>query len=303
MSEASEVAEWKKLATGLADMARDLLAQESVQNTLDRIVGHAVDLVDGCDAAGILVLRGGKVQTMAATDNVARASDHKQAQLRSGPCFDAAYHKQQVYRLADLTTAEHRWPDYASWARELGVGSMMGFLLYTAGEDDLGALNLYSKRPDAFGDRSEQAGWILASHAAVALSSAHTTAQLHEAIGSRQDVGAAIGILMERYRLDERAAFDLLARLSQHHNIKLVRSPGPSTPPVSSRGAGHRPRGAPRVADPAASGRTGRPSRRRGSRRSPAGPGHRSPPAPATPAGWPPPDPAAGARRVPPARL
>ncbi|GAB3493259.1 hypothetical protein [Amycolatopsis cihanbeyliensis] len=111
----SECSEWTDLATGLAGMARDLLAQYSVHGTLDRITSHAVGLVDGCASAGVQVLRGGRVHTLSVTDNLARASDRKQAELRSGPCFDAAYHKQKVYRIADLTTAEHRWPRYASW--------------------------------------------------------------------------------------------------------------------------------------------------------------------------------------------
>ena len=38
---------WPELAVRLAEMARDLLAQPSVQDTLDRIVHHTVELVDG----------------------------------------------------------------------------------------------------------------------------------------------------------------------------------------------------------------------------------------------------------------
>ena len=40
---------WEKFAVALADMARDLLAQDSVQATLDRIVEHATVLINGCD--------------------------------------------------------------------------------------------------------------------------------------------------------------------------------------------------------------------------------------------------------------
>jgi hypothetical protein len=71
-------------------------------------------------------------------------------------------------RIADLTGAHQRWPAYAPRAHKLGVGSMMGFLLFTD-EQDLGALNLYSRKPGAFTEASELAGWLLASHAAIAL--------------------------------------------------------------------------------------------------------------------------------------
>ena len=49
-----EQQDYAELATGLAAMARELLAQDSVQTTLDSIAAHAVKLVNGCEAAGII---------------------------------------------------------------------------------------------------------------------------------------------------------------------------------------------------------------------------------------------------------
>ncbi|MCP2330457.1 hypothetical protein [Actinoalloteichus caeruleus] len=49
----------EELAVALAHMARSLLAENTVQDTLNRVVEHAVDLVDGCEHAGILTLRVG----------------------------------------------------------------------------------------------------------------------------------------------------------------------------------------------------------------------------------------------------
>lgn len=76
------------LATSLAQLARDLLAQETVQQTLDRIVEHAVALVAGCDAAGILTVESGKPRTLAATPDLAAAADRLQVEVGEGPCFD-----------------------------------------------------------------------------------------------------------------------------------------------------------------------------------------------------------------------
>lgn len=205
----------------LADMARDLVVERTVEETLGRISSHAVHIVEGCEAAGILVVRGGRPETLAGTDHVVVASDRMQYEVGEGPCIDAAGNKAQVYRIADMHAPQDRWPHYAPRARALGVGSMMGFLLYTEQEDDLGALNLYSSRPNAFTERSEQVGWLLASHAAVAFSTARTQAQLREAIGTRQTIGEAVGILMARYGLDESGAFDTLVKTSQSRNIKV----------------------------------------------------------------------------------
>lgn len=97
---------------------------------------------------------------------------------------------------------------------------MMGFLLYTD-EGDLGALNLYSTEPNTFTEHSELVGWLLASHAAVAFSSARSSAQLQSAVATRQTIGEALGIVAERHQLNHDAAFDLLTRISQDRNIKI----------------------------------------------------------------------------------
>jgi GAF domain-containing protein len=212
---------WEAVAVRLADMARDLLSQDSVQATLDRIAEHAVELVEGCDAAGILVVRKREVLTIASTDNVARVSDRLQGELREGPCFDATTQKQHVYRIADMTLVGDSWLRYTPRARELGIGSMMGFLLSTTGTDNLGALNLYSSRPDAFTEDSERIGLMVASHAAVGLASARQEANLRVALDTSRTIGEAIGIVMARHKMTDTAAFALLRQASQSTNTKL----------------------------------------------------------------------------------
>jgi transcriptional regulator with GAF, ATPase, and Fis domain len=214
--------EWREYAEQMALLARDLLAQDSVQVTLDAIAAAAVKLVEGCDAAGILAVRKGRAVTLAACGDMVHESDRLQGELGEGPCFDLARRRdgERVYRIADMNQPQPTWQRFAAQARELGVGSMTGVLLYTDNED-FGALNLYSRHPGAFGEEIETAGWLLASHAAVALASARTIDQLEHAMDSRHAIGEAMGILMERHRLSEDDAFSVLRRISQHHNIKL----------------------------------------------------------------------------------
>ncbi|WP_370252967.1 GAF and ANTAR domain-containing protein [Streptomyces sp. V4I8] len=214
--------DWARFAQQMAAMARDLLAQESVDATLNRITRSATELVEGCDAAGILVLRGKEVQTLAPTHELVIESDQLQERLSEGPCFDAARTKEgeRVFRIPDFTGQQLRWPSYAPQAHQLGVGSMMGFLLYTE-DEELGALNIYSRKPGAFTEASELAGWLLASHAAVAFSSARTHAQMERAVATRHMIGEAMGILMGSHGLTEEQAFDTLRRYSQENNVKL----------------------------------------------------------------------------------
>ncbi|GAA3860402.1 GAF and ANTAR domain-containing protein [Streptomyces sp. NPDC003631] len=214
--------DWRVFGQQMASMARDLLAQDSVDATLARITGSATELVEGCDEAGILIVQGSRAESLAPTGRVVVESDMLQERLGEGPCFDAARSSEgeRVFRIADFTAAQPRWPSYGPEARKLGLGSMMGFLLFTE-DEDLGALNLYSFHPGAFTEASETAGWLLASHAAVAFSSARTHAQLQNALTTRHTIGEAMGILMGSHDLAEDQAFDVLRRYSQEHNIKL----------------------------------------------------------------------------------
>ncbi|MFJ6913497.1 GAF and ANTAR domain-containing protein [Streptomyces sp. NPDC101133] len=227
--------EWREYAAQMAELARDLLARESVQETLDAIAAAAVRTIGGCEAAGILAVRKGRAVTLSSCGDLVEESDRLQGELGEGPCFDLARrdgNDERTYRITDMTEPQPGWPRYAEAARTLGIGSMAGVLLYTD-KEDFGALNLYSARPNTFTADMETAGWLLASHAAVALSSARTIDQLQHALETRHAIGEAMGMLRERHHLSEEDAFDVLRRLSQHHNVKLrdiarqVRTSGP----------------------------------------------------------------------------
>jgi hypothetical protein len=103
---------------------------------------------------------------------------------------------------------------------QLGVGSMLSFQLYVQ-QDDLGAINLYSGKADAFDDESENVGLLLASHAAIAMAGAQKQQDLSRAISMRDVIGQAKGILMERHKITGDEAFHVLIRTSQQVNIKL----------------------------------------------------------------------------------
>ncbi len=62
---------------------------------------------------------------------------------------------------------------------------------------------------------------LFAVHAALALGHAQREEQLTTALGSRKTIGQAIGIVMERFGVDDNLAFGYLARVSRDSNIKL----------------------------------------------------------------------------------
>ncbi|MGH9264682.1 MAG: GAF and ANTAR domain-containing protein [Acidimicrobiales bacterium] len=200
-------------------MARSLLAQEDVQHTLQRIVELAVETIDGCDCAGISFIKGKELSTSAASSDVPRQVDAIQYEVGEGPCLDAI-REHDIFRTGDLGR-ERRWPQFSSRAQqETGVTSMVSFRLFVEG-DTLGALNLYSKAPDAFDDRAVAVGSVFAAHAAIALSTALHDEQMEEALQSRDVIGQAKGILMAREHVSADEAFDMLRRASQRVNVKL----------------------------------------------------------------------------------
>ncbi|MFD0775614.1 GAF and ANTAR domain-containing protein [Streptomonospora algeriensis] len=203
-----------------AEMARELFSHDSTGELLQRIVSMAVESVEGCEEAGLLMIDRRKrlCETPAATSDLVRASDRAQCEYNEGPCLDAA-REEQVFLIGDMA-AETRWPRYRPRALELGIGSMLGFDLYTY-EGRFGALDLYSRSPRAFGDRARELGWVFASHAAVAIAGARREATLREGYATRQEIGEAIGIIMERRRVAGEAAFEILRTESMHTNTKL----------------------------------------------------------------------------------
>ena len=92
----------------------------------------------------------------------------------------------------------------------------------------LGALNLHGRYARALGVIDRGRGIFLAALAARALTTARThedderrAANLLAALVTREMIGQAQGILMERERITAGQAFDILRRASQHLNRKL----------------------------------------------------------------------------------
>ncbi|MFE9750482.1 GAF and ANTAR domain-containing protein [Saccharothrix saharensis] len=207
------------LAARLNEVARALHRQGNAQETLDEIVRAAVGTIPGAKHAGIMTIVGKReVRTVAATDDVPRDVDQLQFDTGQGPCLTALY-QQKIVSAPDLGE-ESRWPVFAGRALRLDVASMLSFRLFVAG-DDLGALNLYSADTHAFDDESEHVGLLFAGHAAVALATAQEREHMAEAVQTRDLIGQAKGILMERHKLTADQAFAVLVRASQQANLKL----------------------------------------------------------------------------------
>jgi GAF domain-containing protein len=101
------------------------------------------------------------------------------------------------------------------------VRSTLAIQLYTDGQG-LGALNLFSDTAGGIDDETEEQAFNLATHAAIALSSARRGEQFSSALASRDLIGQAKGMIMERFDLDAIAAFRLIRTLSQEMNVPVI---------------------------------------------------------------------------------
>jgi GAF domain-containing protein len=208
------------VAGKLSDLARSLQREDSEDAVLRRLVRAAIDLVPGADEASItLVLGRRRVDSRAPSADLARTLDELQERTGEGPCLSAVYEEQTV-SVPDMRT-EERWPEFSAKAADAGAGSMLSFQLFVEG-DNLGALNLVGRVPNAFTEESEYVGLLVASHAAVAFADAQKLHQFQDAIATRDLIGQAKGILMERYGITSGQAFIMLVEVSTDTNVKLL---------------------------------------------------------------------------------
>jgi GAF domain-containing protein len=193
---------------------------KSVDETLQTIAEVARDSVPGFDQVGISILyKSGKVETRASTGDLVLRLDKVQYDLGEGPCVD-------TLRDSDIVTApmirhDQRWPRYVREAVGLGLKSQLAVKLYLDDEGTLGGINFYSTVSEEVDADAEALADLFAAHSAIALGHARERENLNEALHSRKVIGQAIGILMERYEMDEDRAFSFLVRASSHGNIKV----------------------------------------------------------------------------------
>ena len=219
-----------RLALAFATIAEHLYAADSYDGVLLRIAQTAVSTVAGCQMASVTLAEQGAYQTAATTDSVASAVDQAQYDAQEGPCLDAV-DAAFVYAQAFPDT---RWPTLASRPAELGAQSAASYRLAAASLSSVasagtgGSLNAYGIEPDAFSDEAQEIGLILAAHASTAAGAVRERGALQDlaenlnmALLSRDVIGQAKGILMERLKVSPEDAFDMLRRSSNRLNQKL----------------------------------------------------------------------------------
>jgi GAF domain-containing protein len=207
-------------AESLEILARALHVKNAeLEPTLEAIASTAVTMLSPARYAALTVLSRGELIPRASTGEPPLLLDRLQQKLGDGPCIHAAKY-QSVFRIDD-TGEDDRWPEFCAEAARLEVRSMLCVPLWID-ERGLGALSLFADRAAAFSDLHERVAVLLAAFAALALAEAQRAGQMHDALGNRDIIGQAKGVLMERHRITADAAFGVLSRVSQAENRKLA---------------------------------------------------------------------------------
>lgn len=204
-------------AATIAEAIRAAVARSSPAESLQAVIAMAVQ-TGPCDAASLTMRAGKSVETVASSDAKVEQADLLQYELGEGPSLDAVW-TDGVFIVPDLIS-DGRWPRWAPRAAEMGIGASLAVHLFT--DAALGSLNLYSLSPREFTESDIENAKVIAAQGSVVLAFARTQQNLWRAIDSRNLIGQAQGILMQRYGLTAPKAFAVLRRYSQQHNVKLT---------------------------------------------------------------------------------
>ncbi|MGE2734271.1 GAF and ANTAR domain-containing protein [Mycolicibacterium vaccae] len=195
---------------------------DDAESVIAELAEHAAVEIPGAQYAGITLTKNARnIDTPAATSEWPVLLDKIQQRHLEGPCLSAAWEEKTVH-VADLQH-DDRFPNYRRDAlAETPIRAVMAFQLFIA-DETLGALNIYAEQPNVFGPESRTLGLIFAAHSSVAWNSARRDEQFRRALASRDIIGQAKGMVMERYGVNAVQAFEVLRKLSQDSNVPLHR--------------------------------------------------------------------------------
>jgi GAF domain-containing protein len=209
----------------LGQMGAVLLSAETIDTTVELVTALAAETIPGTAGAGVTVMDGRGVRSVAASNPLVEQADTLQYRFEAGPCITAASERITV-RVDDVAT-DDRWPDWCTAVAPLGVRSVLSVPL-AAGGSSIGAIKVYSDRPGEFDERAEQVLELFARQAAVLLANTLTLAgvdrtnnQLTEALQNRDLIGQAKGILLARGAADDTEATAMLITAASHSKTKL----------------------------------------------------------------------------------
>ncbi|MGK5115704.1 GAF and ANTAR domain-containing protein [Geodermatophilus sp. CPCC 205506] len=231
-----------ELGAALAQMAGLVLSHETVDTALELVTSLAATTTAGTLGAAVTVVDEHGKRSRAASDRLVEQADALQYELDEGPCL-TAWRTRELVRIDDTTT-DARWPRWNDAAGQLGVRSVLSAPLLVTGES-IGAMKVYSERPQHYGPHDEHVMRLLAAQAGILLANAQSlrearrlSRQLTGALVTRDAVGQATGVLLARGATGPQEAFGRLADAARRSGRSVADVAGALLAEVTSRNGG-----------------------------------------------------------------
>lgn len=216
----SSGAEVTALFTRLAQIVYD---SDDFRDVYVSLCKAAPTLVSGCDHASLMLVRNGRCETVAASDEVAERVDGFEREIGDGPCVDAI--EEGVGFVESSLADGSQWPKLARRIMdETPVRGVAGFRLLVD-EQKVGALNVFSDTPGSLTEDSVNQAAVVTAFVSMALLASHrrhAASSLRRGLDSNREIGKAIGLMMAFHKVDDQAAFAMLRKASQDMNVKLA---------------------------------------------------------------------------------
>ena len=201
------------------------LRSGSLQELLSEVARLCEDVCATNSSVSVTIGPPADPANLASSTEFAQRVDAAQMAAEEGPCQQAWESGAIVY--SNDALGDSRWPRFGKAAGDLAIASALAAPI-RVGDEILGVLNIYSRDADAFrasGMRviellAEAAGAVI-HHVAEEEQLRELTAQLEEAMRSREVIEQAKGVLMSQYRCSSAEAFARLAKVSQDRNVRI----------------------------------------------------------------------------------
>jgi GAF domain-containing protein len=212
-AEVGDATAWRpsELSAALTQMAALVLSRETVDTALALVTTLAETTTAGTTGAGVTIGDEHGQRSRAASNQMVEQADALQYELDEGPCL-TAWRTKELVRIDDTGT-DTRFPNWSSAVVRLGVRSVLSAPLVVA-DESIGAIKVYSGQPANYTPHEERVMRLFADQAAILLANTQSlqqarrlSRQLTDALGSRDAVMRATGVLLARGAADPDAAF------------------------------------------------------------------------------------------------
>jgi GAF domain-containing protein len=220
------------LSETFVDLADTMVADFDVLDFLHMLTDRSVALLAASAASVVLADPRGELRVAAASSEAAGLVELFQIQNDQGPCLDC-FRTGQPITAADLTSADRRWPRFATATVRAGFHTVEARPMRLRNQV-IGALNLFRAAPTPFAAADLRIAQALADVATIGLlqerslrRSETLAEQLQGALNSRVIIEQAKGKLAERLTVEMEDAFRMLrdhARESNQHLTDVARN-------------------------------------------------------------------------------